>query len=86
MGSVLKTGATLVAGLAGIAAGSALTYASMKDLTTGEIGAAEGALKLAGGLAGATASGALAGSQFGIVGTAIGGLTGLISSGITSYM
>lgn len=86
MGSVLKTGATLVAGLAGIAAGSALTYASMKDLTTGEIGAAEGALKLAGGLAGATASGALAGSQFGIVGTAIGGLTGLISSGITAYM
>lgn len=85
-GSLLSTGTKLVAGLAGITAGSALTYASMKDLTTGEIDATEGALKLAGGLGTATASGALAGSQFGIVGTVVGGLSGLLVSGVTAFM
>ena len=84
--SFAKTGATLVGGLTGIAASSALTYASMKDLTTGEISATEGALKLAGGLAGATASGVLAGSQFGELGMIAGGLAGLITSSITAYV
>ena len=85
-GSFISKGVGVVAGLAGITAGSALTYASMRDLATGEIDATEGALKLAGGIAGATASGALAGSQFGIVGTVVGGLSGLLISGVTAYM
>lgn len=84
--SLLSTGTKLIAGLAGITAGSALTYATMKDLSTGEIDATEGAFKLVGGLGAATASGALAGSQFGTVGTIVGGLSGLLISGVTAYM
>lgn len=83
---LIGKGAGVVAELAGITAGSALSYATMKDLTTGEIGATEGALKLAGGLGVATASGALAGSQFGLVGAAIGGIAGLTTSAITAFM
>ena len=86
MGSFAKTGATVVAGLAGITAGSALTYATMKDLTTGQIEAGEAALKLTAGLGAATASGALAGSQFGTMGTIIGGVIGLTTSAVTAFM
>lgn len=85
-GSFISKGAGVVAGLTGITAGSALTYATMKDLTTGEIEAGEAALKLTAGLGAATASGALAGSQFGTVGTIIGGVAGLTTSAITAFM
>lgn len=84
--SFLSTGTKLVAGLAGITAGSALTYATMKDLTTGTIDAGEAIVKLTGGLATATLSGAAAGSQFGILGTVIGGVAGLATSAITAFM
>lgn len=85
-GSFISKGAGVVAGLTGITAGSALTYATIKDLTTGEIEAGEAALKLTAGLGAATASGALAGSQFGTVGTIIGGVAGLTTSAITAFM
>lgn len=85
-GSFISKGAGVVAGLTGITAGSALTYATMKDLTTGEIEAGEAALKLTAGLGAATASGALAGSQFGTVGTIIGGVAGLTTSAITAFI
>lgn len=84
--SFLSTGTKLVAGLAGITAGSALTYATMKDLTTGTIDAGEAIVKLTGGLATATLSGAAAGSQFGILGTVIGGVAGLATSAITAFI
>lgn len=83
---LIGKGAGVVAGLAGITAGSTLTNATMKDLSTGEIGAAEGALKLAGGLVTATTSGALAGAQFGPLGAVIGGVAGLATSAVTAFM
>ena len=86
MTSFAKTGATVVAGLAGITAGSALSYSSMKDFATGEIESAEAGIKLAGSLGLATSAGVLAGSQFGTTGMIIGGLAGLISSATTAYM
>ena len=83
---LIGKGAGLVAGLAGITAGSALTYATMKDFTTGEIEAGEAALKLTAGLGTATLSGAAAGSQFGTLGTIIGGVAGFTTSAITAFM
>ena len=83
---LIGKGKGLVAGLAGIAGGSALTYSAMKDLATGEAESAEGALKLAGGLGLATASGVLAGSQFGTLGMIIGGVAGLTTSAITAFV
>ena len=85
-GSFISKGTGVVAGLAGITAGSALTYATMKDFTTGEIEAGEAALKLTAGLGAATASGAAAGAQFGWVGAVIGGVAGLTTSAITAFM
>ena len=86
MSSFVKTGGTMIAGLAGIAGGSALTYSAMKDLTTGEAESAEGALKLAGGLGLATSAGVLAGIQFGTTGMIIGGVAGLTTSVVTALM
>ena len=83
---LIGKGAGVVAGLAGITAGSALTYATMKDFTTGEIEAGEAALKLTAGLGTATLSGAAAGSQFGTLGTIIGGVAGFTTSAITAFM
>lgn len=83
---LIGKGAGIVAGLAGITAGSALTYATMKDLTTGTIDAGEAFLKLSAGLGTATASGALAGSQFGTLGTIIGGVAGFTTSAITAFI
>lgn len=83
---LIGKGAGVVAGLAGITAGSALTYATMKDFTTGEIEASEAALKLTAGLGAATLSGAAAGAQFGPLGAAIGGVAGLTTSAITAFM
>lgn len=84
-GFALKAG-TVVAGLAGITAGSALSYATMKDFTTGTIGTIEAIGKLTAGLGLATASGVLAGSQFGTVGMVIGGIAGFTTSAITAFM
>lgn len=86
MGSFVKTAGTMVLGLAGITAGSALSFATMKDFTTGTIGTTEAVAKLTTGLGLATASGALAGSQFGIVGTIIGGVAGLTTSAVTAFL
>ena len=83
---LISKGAGLVAGLAGITAGSTLTYATMKDLTTGTIDTGEAVVKLTAGLGTATLSGAAAGSQFGILGTIIGGVAGFTTSAITAFM
>lgn len=85
-GSFISKGTGVVAGLAGITAGSALTYAAMKDLTNGTIDTGEAFVKLSAGLGAATASGALAGSQFGTVGTIIGAVAGFTTSAITAFM
>lgn len=85
-GSFISKGAGVVAGLAGITAGSALTYATMKDFTTGAIDSSEAVVKLTAGLSGATLAGAAAGSQFGTVGTIIGGVAGLTTSAVTAFM
>ena len=84
-GFALKAG-TVVAGLAGITAGSALTNATMKDFATGTIGTTEAIGKLTAGLGLATASGVLAGSQFGTVGMVIGGLTGFVTSSTSAFI
>lgn len=84
--SFISKGAGVVAGLAGITAGSALSYATMKDFTTGTIDTTEAVVKLTAGLGAATASGAAAGAQFGWVGAAIGGVAGLTTSAITAFM
>ncbi|MBE5820445.1 MAG: hypothetical protein E7310_06525 [Clostridiales bacterium] len=60
--SIIPTTARVIGGLTGLVASSALTYTSMQDLESGTITAEEGLLKLAGGLAGAAASGAVLGS------------------------
>ena len=86
MSTFVKTGGTMIAGLAGIAGGSALSYATMKDFTTGTIGTTEAIAKMTAGLGVATASGILAGSQFGLVGMAIGGVAGFTTSAITAFM
>lgn len=83
---LIGKGAGLVAGLAGITTGSTLTYATMKDLATGTIGTGEAIVKLTAGLGTATLSGAAAGSQFGTLGTIIGGVAGLTTSAITAFM
>ena len=83
---LIGKGAGLVAGLAGITTGSTLTYATMKDLTTGTIGTGEAIVKLTAGLGTATLSGAAAGSQFGTLGTIIGGVAGFTTSAITAFM
>ena len=86
MSSFVKKGTTLVAGLAGITAGSALTYSTMNDLTTGTIGTGEAFVKLGGGLATATASGVVAGSQFGTFGMIVGGVAGFVTSATTALL
>ena len=86
LSSFAKKAGTMVAGLAGIAGGSALSYATMKDFTTGTIGTTEAIAKLTAGLGLATASGVLAGSQFGTVGIIIGGIAGITTSVITTFM
>lgn len=83
---LIGKGAGVVAGLAGITAGSALTYATMKDFTTGTIDTGEAVLKLTAGLGGATLAGAAAGSQFGTLGTIVGGVAGLTTSAVTAFM
>ena len=83
---LIGKGAGVVAGLAGITAGSALTYATMKDLTTGTIDTGEAIVKLTAGLGTATLSGAAAGSQFGTLGTIIGGVAGFATSAITAFI
>ena len=85
-GSFITKGAGVVAGLAGITAGSALSYATMKDLTTGTIGTGEAFVKLSAGIGASTLSGAAAGSQFGTLGTIIGGVAGFTTSAITAFM
>ena len=85
-GSFISKGAGVVAGLAGITAGSALTYATMKDLTTGSIDTGEAFVKLSAGIGASTLSGAAAGSQFGTLGTIIGGVAGFATSAITAFM
>ena len=84
-GFIGKTGG-VIAGLAGITAGSALSFATMRDFTTGTIGTTEAVVKLTAGLGAATASGVLAGSQFGTVGMIIGGVAGLTTSAVTAFM
>lgn len=86
LSSFVSKGVGVVAGLAGITAGSALTYATMKDFTTGAIDSSEAVVKLTAGLSGATLAGAAAGSQFGTVGTIIGGVAGLTTSAVTAFM
>lgn len=86
MSSFVKTGGTLIAGLAGIAGGSVLSYATMKDFTTGTIGTTEAIAKLTAGMGAATASGVLAGSQFGTTGMIIGAVAGFTTSAITAFM
>ena len=83
---LIGKGAGLVAGFAGITAGSALTYSTMKDFTTGTIDTTEAVIKLTAGLGTATLSGAAAGSQFGTLGIIIGGVAGLTTSAITAFM
>lgn len=82
--SLIPTWAKVGVGLAGLAGSSALAYNSMKDLKEGSISSTEGILKLSGSLAGATTSGALLGSTFGPLGTAIGAVTGFVVSGISA--
>ena len=67
-------------GIAGLVASCGLAYSSMQDLSNGSIGTGEAIAKLTGSIAGATASGAMLGSVFGPVGTAVGALTGLVLS------
>ena len=83
---LIGKGTGLVAGFSGITAGSALTYSTMKDFTTGTINTTEAVAKLTAGLGTATLSGAAAGSQFGTLGTIVGGVAGLTTSAITAFM
>lgn len=76
--SLIPTWAKVTGGIAGLIGSSTLAYKSMEDLSNGSINATEGLLKLAGGLTGATASGALLGSAIPGVGTAIGALAGFV--------
>lgn len=84
--SLIPVGTKLIGGLAGLVGSSVLAYKSMKDLNEGSISTAEGLLKLSGGLVGATTSGALLGSTFGPVGTAVGALTGFVIGATTSMI
>lgn len=86
MGSFAKTAGTMVLGLAGITGGSVLTYKGMKDLTAGTTNATKAIAEVTGGLTLATASGVLAGSQFGTIGMIIGGVAGFTTSAITAFV
>lgn len=81
LGKALK----FTAGLAGVAVSDYFAYDSMKDFAEGTAQAEESVFKLIGTVGSATASGALAGSVFGPVGTAIGGVIGLASAGISAW-
>ena len=82
--SLIPNTVKVAGGIAGLGGSCVLAYKSMEDLKSGSIGTTEGLLKLAGGIAGATANGALIGSVFGPAGTVIGALTGLVASGTTA--
>lgn len=84
--SLISTGVKVGVGLTGLVASSALAYKSMKDLNEGSISTTEGMLKLAGSLAGATASGALIGSVFGPAGMAIGAFAGFAISATSAVI
>lgn len=84
--SLIPTWAKVGVGIAGLVGSSVLAYNSLKDLKEGSISTTEGLLKLSGGLVGATASGALLGSTFGPVGTAVGAVTGLVIGATTSMI
>lgn len=86
MGSFAKTAGTMVLGLAGITGGSVLTYKGMKDLTAGTTSTTKAIAEVTGGLTLATASGVLAGSQFGTMGMIIGGVAGFTTSAITALV
>lgn len=58
----------------------------MKDLANGTIDANEAFLKLSGGIAGATGSGALIGSVFGPAGTVVGAIVGGASAIVTALL
>lgn len=62
--SLIPNTIKVTAGIAGLVGSCSLTYNSMKDLSDGTIDANEAFLKLSGGIAGATGSGALIGSVF----------------------
>lgn len=82
-----KKAGTLAIGLAGVAVGSLATYDAMKSLTTGTKNAGIAFVELAGGLALATGSGAVAGYQaFGYLGGIIGGVAGITTSAITAIL
>ena len=76
---------TLV-GAAGIYAGLKLVDSGMKDVAKQGEMTTSAFLKLAGGIGTATASGALIGSQFGIWGAVIGGVTGAVISLYDAFM
>lgn len=77
---------TFTAGLAGVAISDYFAYDSMKDFAEGTAEAEESVFKLIGTVGSATASGALAGSAIDPgIGTAIGGLIGLASAGISAW-
>ena len=86
MGEMTKKATSVIGGLTGIATSSVLTYNTMNDLGKGTIDTNEAMLKLVGGLGGATASGVLLGSAFGPIGMIIGGLSGLVISGISAWI
>lgn len=73
-------------GIAGLVASCISLKSSMEKLKDGTISTGQGLLSLAGGLAGATASGAILGSVFGPLGTAIGAIAGFTIGAVTALI
>lgn len=76
--AVLPAIIPLIVGISGLIGGSVLAYKATNELSNGLIGVGEAATKTAIGIGGATAAGALIGSVFPGVGTAIGAVAGAI--------
>lgn len=76
----------LLVGAGGLILSLGLLKSGLSDVAEQGEFTATSLLKVAGGIAGTTASGALIGSQFGAIGTLIGGVTGLLIGFYQTYM
>lgn len=86
--NLIPTTVKVAGGIAGLVGSCGLAYKSMKDLSEKSTSTGEALLKLSGGIAGATASGAILGSVIPGVGTAVGAMAGALVgaiAGLTGY-
>lgn len=81
----IGNGTKLLIGAGGLIGSCSLASQTMKDLSNNTIGTGEAFLKMAGSIAGATASGAAIGSIFGPAGTVIGALAGATLDVVVAY-